>query len=285
VQTADGDVPATTLFLNITVGPSVPLPQQPQGWQLSLAVNGAADLTEVTVGGAALWAVGDGPNNLGGFDATEIVDPANNAGQRGFVSGVVLHLKKGTTLHQAEASAPVPGGPPGTVSALRIELSGQGPQGPGTDTAQLIHDNGLIGGGQPIDNKLTVEGGSLVPCNIIPPATVDVNIDFEAGVVIIDAEFIRADPNDDGKNNLADAVWILNGAFRNPPHLPAACEDATDANDDCVADPIVDSAFIITYQFSSGLAPPSSFGTGGTCGTDPTPDALNCAPGSMTQCP
>jgi hypothetical protein len=48
----------------------------------------------------------------------------------------------------------------------------------------------------------------------------------------------------------------------------------------------VDSAYIIAYQFSGGSPPPEPFGTGSTCGVDTgPPDALNCAPGSMTQCP
>jgi len=277
VLTPEGDVPATTLYLNLTVGPDVPLAQQPQGWQLSIGLTGAADLTEVSLGGAALYALNDGPNAQSGFDATEIIDPANNAGKEGFVSGVVLQLQKGSTLADLTQSVP------GTASAVRIEVSGEGAQAAGTAVATLAHDNGLIGGGQPIDNKLTVEGDSLVPCNIIPPATADVNIEFQAGAV--DPEFIRADANDDGRNNLADAVWILNGAFRNPPHVAAACEKASDANDDGVVDPIVDSAYIIAYQFSAGMAPPPPFGTGSTCGIDPTADALNCLPGSMTQCP
>jgi len=298
VNTVEGIVPATTLYLNVTVGGAVPDAQQPQGWQLSFALNGDADLTEVSLGGAALYAVGDGPST-DGFDATGIIDPADNGGQEGFISGVVLHLKKGTTLADV---APDLGhtNVPGTVSAIRIELSGVNAQGPLTTSAVLVHQDGLIGGGQAIDNRLTVEGDSEIPCNMIPPETVDVTVDFVAGLP--EAEFIRGDANDDGKNNLADAVWILNGAFRNPPHVPAACEDASDANNDGTVDPIVDAAFIIAYQFTLGPQPPAPFPL---CGEDspdvpvdivsglpdplflpPAPDdTLNCVAGSMAQCP
>jgi len=281
VLSAEGVVPTVTMYECITVGPQVPLAQQPQGWQLATELTGAMDVTEVSLGGTAIFSVGDGPNNEGGFDATEIIDPLGNANRRGFVSGVVLHLKKGSTLGDTAAFGH--SNVPGTVSVIRIELSGQGPQGPTTETARLVPSNGLIGSGQSVDNKLTVTGTSVVPCNIIPPAITDVTISLESGVTA--PRFIRADTNDDGRNNIADAVWILNGVFRSPPHSPAACEDSSDANDDGVVDPIVDAAYIIAYQFSAGLAPPPPFGTGSACGVDPTADALTCPAGSMSQCP
>ena len=275
VETPAGAVPEATVWLNVTVGPSAPPAAQPQGWQLAFALNGAADLTEVTLGGSALWAVDNGPT--GGFDATQIVDAGKNGGQEGFVSGVVLHLNKGTTLGEAAAAADPSGGPPGTVSILRVELSGEGEQGESATSAQLIHQDGLVGDGQPIDNKLTVQGGSVLPCNVIAPLTADVNISFTAGIV--EAQFIRADANDDGKNNIADAVWILNEAFRAGP--VTACQDAADANGDGVVDAIVDAVYIIAYQFESGAPPPAPFPG---CGEDPSTN-LACDAGSMSQCP
>jgi len=293
VVTVEGVIPTVTMFECITVGPQVPLAQQPQGWQLATELTGPMVLTEVSVGGTALYALGNGPS-VDGFDVTEIISPAKNAGREGFVSGVVLHLKKGTTIDELASNVP------GTAAVIRIELTGEAPQGPTTEAVQLRPSNGLIGSGQSVDNKLTIAGASSVPCNIIPPATADVAISLSSGVT--EARFIRGDANDDGKNNLADAVWILNGVFRNPPHVPAACEDASDANNDGTVDPVVDAAFIIAYQFTLGPQPPAPFPN---CGADsldvpvdivtglpdplfppPAPDdMLNCAPGSMSQCP
>jgi hypothetical protein len=252
-------VPATRLYLNITVGADVPLLQQPDGWQVSFALHGTADLAEVSTAGAALYALGDGPNLSGGFDATEIVDPAKNLGQKGFVSGVVLGLKKATRLDEVALAAPTPGGPPGTVSILRIDLSGVRAQTAATTTAELIHDDGLVGSGERIDNKLSVEGRSVIPCNVAPLATADVDIEFVAGPR--EQWFLRGDPNDDGQCDIDDAIWILNENFRNGPVAP--CEDSSDANKDGVIDPIVDAAYILAYQFSAGPIIPEPFGRGG----------------------
>ena len=272
VLSSEGAVPTVTLYECVTIGPDVPVAQQPQGWQLATELTGAMEITEVSLGGTAIYALGAGPQTEGGFDVTEVISPVKNAGRKGFVSGVVLHLTKGTRVNQLTSELP------GTAAVIRIELSGEAPQGSQVETAQLQVSNGLIGSGQSVDNKLTVAGSSLVPCNIVPPATAEVTLSLESGVV--EPQFIRGDTNDDGQNNIADAIWILNETFRMGP--VTACQDAADANDDGDVDPIVDAAYIIAYQFESGPQLPAPFGA---CGEDPTADALDCPPGSMSQCP
>jgi hypothetical protein len=259
VEHQPGETPSATVYECITVGSGA---SSPQGWQLSTALSGAADITAVTLSGTSA----EGALS-GGFSSTSVVDSADNGGTEGFVSGVVLHLKKGSTLNEATAAET------GTAAVVAITVSGEAVQDAATVSATLSQQDGLIGGGQAIDNKVTADGASQSICN-----TADVTIEFAQGIV--NPEFLRADTNDDGKNNLADAVWILNESFRSGTATP--CQKAADANDDGTVDAIVDAAYIIAYQFESGSAPPAPFGA---CGEDPTADALDCPPGSMSQCP
>jgi hypothetical protein len=259
VEHQPGETPSATVYQCITVGSGA---SSPQGWQLSTALSGAADITAVTLSGTSA----EGALSSG-FSSTSVVDSADNGGTEGFISGVVLHLKKGSTLNEATAAET------GTAAVVAITVSGEAVQDVATVSATLSQQDGLIGGGQAIDNKVTADGGSQSICN-----TADVTIEFAQGIV--NPEFRRGDTNDDGKNNLADAVWILNESFRMGTATP--CQKAADANDDGTVDAIVDAAYIIAYQFESGSAPPAPFGA---CGEDPTADALDCPPGSMSQCP
>lgn len=83
--------------------------------------------------------------------------------------------------------------------------------------------------------------------------------------------FVRADVNDDGAINLADAITLLEILF-----LGGAlqCQDAADTNDDEQAN-IADAIYLLSYLFTGGDAPPPPFG--GTCGADPAGTALDCA--------
>ena len=109
-------------------------------------------LSSVTVGDTAIYPPGQGPNFKGGFDSTEIIDPLKNAGQNGYVSGVVFHLKKGTTLDELTLMTN------GTASVINVQ--GEGPAiAASPATAQLIYQDGLVGSGQEVDNKLTIGGG------------------------------------------------------------------------------------------------------------------------------
>ena len=95
-----------------------------------------------------------------------------------------------------------------------------------------------------------------------------------ASIEDLDAEthprFNRGDCNDDHATDLTDAVFLLGHLFlgsREP-----GCISACDANDDGKAD-LSDAVAILTYLFLGGAAPPAPRGT---CGEDPTEDALTC---------
>ena len=93
------------------------------------------------------------------------------------------------------------------------------------------------------------------------------NFDLEATPM---TEILRGDCNDDTLVNLADAIFTLGALFGSGPF--PGCADACDANDDGSLD-ISDPILLLDALFGGGLPiPPPT----GSCGPDPTPDALPC---------
>ncbi len=97
-----------------------------------------------------------------------------------------------------------------------------------------------------------------------------VDIGYHAFIGNLDLGFVRGDANLTGGVDIADAITSLTNLFQGGTTL---CEDASDANDDGlinIADPIA----VLNSLFVPGTTPlPEPT----TCGTDPTPDALDCA--------
>lgn len=83
--------------------------------------------------------------------------------------------------------------------------------------------------------------------------------------------FVRSDCNADGGVNVADAVFTLDYLFSSG--TSPLCLDACDVSDDGSID-IGDAVSALSFLFSSGAAPAMPYPD---CGTDPTPDALDCA--------
>jgi len=90
-------------------------------------------------------------------------------------------------------------------------------------------------------------------------------------------QFRRGDANDDGSFNIADAVSALSGLF-GPDAVE--CDDSADANDDGAFD-IADAVSMLTALFIAGAPSPPAPHPG--CGTDPTPDGLDCV--GFASCP
>ncbi|MGQ9590666.1 MAG: dockerin type I repeat-containing protein [Planctomycetota bacterium] len=85
-------------------------------------------------------------------------------------------------------------------------------------------------------------------------------------------EFRRGDPNDDGKMDIADAVFGLNWLFLGGP--TPSCIDAADTNDDGEVN-ISDPISLLNFLFLGGPSPPPPMPD---CGEDPTEDELrDCA--------
>jgi hypothetical protein len=226
-----------------------------QGWSLALSVKGNIGFTSVSTAGTAAAPVPAGLQN-GGFEKTEMVNPAidSPAGSPqgpGAVTAIVLSFTLPITL--AEDS---------TSTVLCITVSGDD-----GDSGQVCWRDGMRGSGQPVRNVATVNGETQQYgcCQ-----AVDISFATPPGGL-----FIRCDPNNDGKNDLADAVWIVNELFRGGP--ATACPPAADCDANGQED-LTDAIYCANYQFRGGPAPSAPF-PGCSMDLDPA-----CPPGSTT-CP
>ncbi|MDE0959964.1 MAG: dockerin type I repeat-containing protein [Planctomycetota bacterium] len=154
------------------------------------------------------------------------------------------------------------------IAALQFNTNPAGLIGQNTDvSASLNWQNGVSGGGLPVDNLIVV--GS----NAMPPGFIHGEITLSPGA---GGTFIRGDINDDSMINIADAVAGLSYLFSGGS---ATCLDAVDTNDDGQAN-VADGVYLLSFLFSGGSAPPSP---SPGCGADPTTDPLDCA--AYASCP
>jgi len=107
----------------------------------------------------------------------------------------------------------------------------------------------------------------------------DSDCEGDAACPVAGASFIRGNANDDSKVNIADPVWIIAELFRMGP--ASVCKSASDANDDGQVDQ-TDAMYLIMYNFEMGPPPPAPFAD---CGSDGTPDDLECDGAAITSCP
>jgi hypothetical protein len=259
-----------------------------QGWSFSIVTDPCYNIRSTTVGAPAnrgattVGTVGDlntNPPGLrdpsGSFEKTERVNPADppiNAGRQGAVSAVVLAFTNPVILPQIGASHICTLN--GDVNVSSIQMEGD-TTAPCNLTFLDPDDDGLAGSGEPVKTAVTVAGETAIPnlCH----ATIIVR---GLGLPL----FRRGDSNDDGRVNIADAVWIANEIFYSGP--PTVCQDAADANDDSgpggnLPD-VSDVVFIIEYQFNGGSAPLNPGPT--TCGIDPTDVDLLVCEANQTSC-
>ncbi len=124
--------------------------------------------------------------------------------------------------------------------------------------------------------KLSAEWSDLEPF-LDPAGTGAMTVDLWDGSSTPPPTFVRADVNDDGAVNIADAVASLSALFDGT--IVPNCDDATDANDDGAFD-IADAVHTLSNLFSGGPPPAAPFPT---CGVDPTGDTLSCD--AFTSCP
>ncbi len=228
-----------------------------QGWSLGAKVSGAMHPTGATTEGTA------GANSLvdpagvqnGGFEKTELIDPAANSDMEGFVTAVVLSFTMPITLDEDSVS---------TVVCVSLESDVLDAEEGAVAVGSLEWMDGLAGSGQPVRNVATVDGETnRYQCL----QSADVSF-----TTIVPSEFIRGDSNGDGQTDIADAVFTLNALFRDGP--PTTCDDAADANDDALID-VSDALFTVLFRFSGDAAPPAPYPE---CGEDPEgeDDGLGC---------
>lgn len=240
-------------FFVVPVG--VPLPEGAQGWSISVEHRKeAVDVLSPTIEGTdAGGLIADG------FERTEVVDPARNEGRSGFVSAVVLSLTRPVGLDPAKKSS---------VARARYRAAA----GPGEFPTLVEFRDGLRGSGQPVPNVLTVRGETVFPAYTR-------GLRLRLGEAPEESSFVRGDANDDGKVNIADAIWVVRAVVRSGPRT--RCEDAADANDDGLID-LSDAQYLIQWNFLAGPEPPAPFTS---CGPDMVADALSCPKGSVSACP
>lgn len=256
--------PGTEVEVVVSIAPTKNAePNGAQGW--SIAVGHDQSKLEIQGGSFPTIADTDAAAQFsGGFQKTEIVDPARNNGMTGFVSAIVLALVEARTLDPTKNQ---------TIARSKYVVAA------GTVEAdfplQVIFKDGLRGSGQPVQNIITVDGNTVEPSNLI-------NLELRKGNIVVPKDKIlrRGDANNDGKVNIADPVWIINELVRQGPKT--LCRSAADANDDGAVD-LSDAMFLIQWRFLGGTAPPAPGGF--DCGKDPTEDQLECPEGSATGCP
>ena len=175
---------------------------------------------------------GRSPIDHGGFNNTSLALPENNDGKSGAVTAIVLCFGCPNVLPETEVAP---------ILALTVE-------GEKEAVGHVKYAEGLVGGGEPVANVLTVNGASAPICNL---DLAQLSVSIAAGKT-----FRRADANDDGKVNIADPIWIISELFRGGP--ATGCQATADANADTVID-LADATYIINYQFLGGDAPPAPF--------------------------
>ncbi len=238
-----------------------------QGWSLSLALEGDLLLTGATTAGTAAADVSQGGIRNGGFEVTELVDPTLNDQGQGAVSAVVLSFTMPVTLD-----------PVGSVRILSLDVTANvlQPEGEGAlIEGDLLWRDDMQGAGQPVQNVATVSGATQdFGC------LENAHISFLSQAAPEVSEFIRCDPNDDGRSNIADAIWIVNELVRKG--RATTCPAAADCNSDDNRD-LTDAVFAIAYQFQAGAAPGAPFpACGGSAGLVESGRTDLCPPGSAS---
>ncbi len=238
-----------------------------QGWSLSLATEGDLLLTGATTAGTSAADVSQGGVRNGGFEVTELVDPSLNDQGQGAVSAVVLSFTMPVILE-----------PVGSVRILTLNVTANALQPDGEDAlieGDLLWRDDMQGAGQPVQNVATVSGATqdFGCCE-------NAHLSFQTQAAPEVSDFIRCDPNNDGRSNIADAIWIINELVRKGP--ATTCAAAADCNSDANRD-LTDAVFAIAYQFQGGAAPGAPFPEcGGSASLVESGQGGLCLPGSAS---
>lgn len=214
-----------------------------EAWSVSVALDGDATLTEegTTSSGTSADEAPEGRRSQG-FERTEIVDPADNGGQAGVVSAVILSYDD-TTVSLART---------GTESVLKLGVRTTVPQPTGEDVVAVLRvSDPLVGSGQPVANVITVSGMPFAACN-----TGDARVALRF-TPLEGTPFVRGNSNAaDDEIDLSDAIFTLNWLFMGGEDPP--CVQAADADGDglvVVSDPI----YTLNWLFDGGPDPLAPF--------------------------
>ena len=185
------------------------------------------------------------------FISAEIIDPAANDGQKGMILAFVNCLDGCDAVVEY---GEFPG--LGTETMVRLAVTNASTLSGGSSEGGIRYQEGLRAqmASVPAESVLTVAGDSFSACN---RDSVGYKFTF---VEVVEQPFLRCDPNNDGKTDLADPIWIINDIFRDL--VDTDCEESVDCNNDGNRG-LDDVSYGINYLFLGGDAPPAPFGACG----------------------
>lgn len=188
----------------------------------------------------------------------QIVDPV-------IVTDPVLTAAPGV-LYAYDVDTYLPGEVSGTVS-FALPVSPAGAQiNPASGQIQWTPAGGQLGN-QAFRVLATVSDGGAPTGG---EAFQDWVVAVGAPLVNLD-QFLRGDCSTDGSIDISDAIGMLALLFNGG--WSSSCRDACDVNDSGGLD-ISDPIYLLSHLFAGGEEPASPFRLG--CGSDPTPDGLDC---------
>ena len=229
-----------------------------RGWSFSLRTADCFGISSFTTAGTVVEELFDG-----GLQQTQIVDPVDNGGQQGIVSAIALSLGEPVFL-------------PPVGEELLLRVTGQMDSalvtGPGvlSDPCLLeinsANTPGLVGTGQPVKTRVTIDIQSRLP------AVRGAEITLEGEATPPGNRFQRGNANNSPATDISDGVFILNYLFLGGGEPP--CLDAADTNNSNLLD-ISDGVYILNFLFLGGPAPPAPYPD---CGLDPEldEDGITC---------
>lgn len=184
--------------------------------------------------------------------------PGNGGVDEGYLVGAVA-------FHFTDFSNSIPPGDGTDVLNFRFEINAETTE----SQTEIRFIDGAVGEGQPVRNKITVGGVTLVP------EIASSFILFDGLLKIVgDVSFFRGDSNQDRRVDVADGIHILNYLFSKGGQ--PGCMDAADSDDSGAVD-LADAVAVFGHLFTGTRLPAPVFPD---CDIDPTPDDLSyCTPG------
>src|SRR5262249_7394327 len=152
-----------------------------QGWSISLGADGGGKIVDITTAGTIVDSLFDG-----GFNKTELT---TGAGNEGAVSAVVLSFTNPVTLAPTGTADIVKVSVEATVNPPR-DLDGDGEVDCDPVNSRVFFVDGRKGSGQPVDNKITYKGQTVLPskgekktlvCAGLPPRQLTFRVDVVGG--------------------------------------------------------------------------------------------------------
>ena len=234
-----------SLVASLSIGEAddnIGFPNSTQGFSLSLASD-PATLSVISLMPSPTLAAMNGSNGPDFMTETILPD--------GVTVGVVYSFS-GTEVLPFAADT--------EVVIVGFDTNAGNLAGVSTPVATTLQWSEIIGS-TPVQNLVVVNSAAYTPDTIDGSVTLN---------PVSTGGFDRGDCNVDGAFNIADIVNALDILFLGGTY---ACVDACDMNDDGLMN-IADAVYGLANQFNGGAAPPPPHGS---CGADPTDDALDCA--------